>query len=191
MGLKKYKDILMSFWANGAYRFAFSFVSLYLILFYFNIFYIGITAPGGFYSLFLDLHFNYIRGLRRILLETSAYIIRLWDYELYTTSVRLHVVGRGGIVLVYSCLGYGIMSVFTAFVISWPGKSILNKAAFLLAGLVLIQSLNVARIISLALMGKQFPLYNQLDHHDTFNFIVYCVLLGIGYLWVKTGQGSQ
>jgi exosortase/archaeosortase family protein len=184
---RDYKFYFNKVWGNRSYRFLILFVSLYLIFYYFNIFFMGITAPGGFYSLFLDLHLNYIRGLRKLLIETSAYIIRSWDYELYTTPMRLHVDGRSGIVLVYSCLGYGIMSAFAAFVIAWPGKSLKSKAIFLIGGLIMIQVLNITRIISLALLGKKFPLYHHLDHHDTFNIIVYLALIGMVYGWLGKG----
>lgn len=167
------------------YRFLISFLFLYLCFYYFNLLYIGLTAPGGFYVPFLDQHLDYVQGLRKVLIQTSATIIRQFDYELYTTPVRLHVDRHGGIILIYSCLGFSIMSAFAAFVITWPGKSRKSKFFFLTGGLILIQILNIIRLIGLCLLGKQFPLKKEIDHHTLFNIVVYLILILIVYLWIR------
>lgn len=176
---------LSTVWLNPAYRFLLSFFLLFAIFYSFNIFYIGITSPGRLYVPFLDEHLNYIRWWRKGLLESSAAVIRLFDYDLYTTPIRLQVDGRRGVVLVYSCLGYGIMSVFAAFVLAWPDKPWKSKLLFLAFGLIIIQLLNIARLIGLSLLGRNFPFYHTIDHHTVFNIAVYAVLLVMVYFWLR------
>lgn len=176
---------LSAAWSNLGFRFLLSFFLLFMIFYSFNIFYIGITSPGGLYVPFLDEHLNYIKWWRTGLLETSAAVIRLFDYDLYTTPVRLHVDGHGGIVLVYSCLGYGIMSVFAAFVLAWPARPRKSKLLFLIIGLIIIQLLNIVRLIGLSLLGRDFPFYHSIDHHTLFNVVVYTVLIVMVYFWLK------
>ncbi len=178
-------------WQNTTKRFLISFLSLFILFHYFNLLYIGLVSPGGLYVPFLNQHLDYIQGLRKLLIETSAAILRQFNYDLYTTPMRLHVDGHGGIILVYSCLGYGIMSVFTAFVLSWPGKSWKNRLIFLISGLILIQTLNIGRLIGLSLLGQRLPLLEHIDHHTLFNLMVYAVLILSIYLWINTSKKGK
>lgn len=179
--MKKLKGI----WDNPIARFLLIFGGSFALLFYFNEFYIGITASGGrFYSELLDTHLNYVSGLRHFLLQTAEWILMQLGYTTFTTNYWLRVSGHGGIIVVYSCLGFGVMSFFTAFVLAWP-KPIKNKLWFLPIGLIVIQSLNIMRFILLSLFWKGSLLKGFIDHHDLFNIILYILLLGIIYFWVK------
>lgn len=165
-------------------RFVIFFIVLYLLFYYFNEFYIGITAKGGLYNAFLDEHLNYIRWWRKFYLESSASILRGFDYRVLTNETDLLVVGKGGIRLVYSCLGYGVMSVFAAFCITFPSP-FKYRFGFLAAGLVLIQLLNILRFVLLSLYwDRRHPLFGM-DHHDLFNIVIYLLLIGICYLWIR------
>src|ERR1700743_1991523 len=97
-------------------RFVIVFMVLFTLFYFFNIFYFGITSPGRHYDAFLDQHFNYIRLLRHVLLNFSALIINWFSYTAIVNDFGLLVAGRGSIQVVYSCLGLGVMSFFTAFV---------------------------------------------------------------------------
>ena len=149
----------------------------------------GITAPGNYYSLFLDEHLNYISGLRSTLLAASEVFLKWMGYKVYTSEYTLHAYNVGGINVVYSCLGFGVMSFFTAFVIAWPGKTIKNKLVFLLCGLLGIQLLNLARFILITLYWRSVDLPFQIDHHNLFNGLLYTILIAALYTW--TNYNSQ
>jgi exosortase/archaeosortase family protein len=170
---------------NPSYRFVILFLSLFALFYYFNIFYIGITAPGNHYSEFLDQHLNYIRDFRILLISISAGILRLFGYEVFTSDTTLHALDAGGINVVYSCLGFGVMSFFVAFVIAWPEKSLKSKLLFIPAGIILIQTLNISRFILITLFWRTSPLRSVIDHHILFNFILYAVLLASIYFWMN------
>lgn len=164
-------------------RFILVFLSLFLILYYFNILFFGITSPGNHYSAFLDEHLNYIRLLRYLLLHISATIINWLGFTAITSDYGLLVAGHATIQLVYSCLGLGVMSFFTAFVIAYP-KKLKAKVLFLIIGIVGIQALNILRFVLLALFwNKQNGLI--LDHHTIFNIIIYIIIAISLYFWVK------
>jgi exosortase/archaeosortase family protein len=169
---------------NPSFRFVILFLGLFFLLYYFNIFYMGITAPGNYYSSFLDEHLNYISGFRHILIAISAWVLRLFDYQVYTSDTTLHALNAGGINVVYSCLGFGVMSFFTAFVIAWPERSVRSKLLFIPAGLLLIQILNIARFILITLFWRQSPYRSMIDHHTLFNIILYGILLASIYFWI-------
>ncbi len=172
-------------WNNQANRFLFSFLSLTLLFYFFNLCFIGITAQGSFYLAFIDKHLNYIKGLRDLLIETSAAILRLCGFKIRTSPFILHINGYGGVILVYSCLGYALMGTLTAFAISWPGKKLLDRVIFILIGIIIIQALNVARFIGISLLARRVSNLRTIDHHTIFNAIVYLVLVAFTYFWTK------
>lgn len=178
-------------WQNPSYRFVFLFLSLFALFYYFNIFYMGLTAPGNYYSQFLDDHLNYIQGFRVFLISVSAEILRIFGYEVFTSGTTLHALNAGGVNVVYSCLGFGVMSFFVAFVIAWPQKSIQSKLLFIPVGLILIQILNIARFILITLFWRSNPYKSIIDHHTLFNLILYVVLLATIYYWINRDTKTQ
>ncbi|HTE00565.1 MAG TPA: hypothetical protein VK668_14825 [Mucilaginibacter sp.] len=170
-------------------RFIIIFLGLFLILYYFNIFFFGVTSAGNHYNAFLAEHLNYIRGLRYILLHTSAQVLNWMGYTAITSEYEMLVVGHGIIQLVYSCLGLGVMSFFTAFVIAYP-KKLKVKLLFLVSGIFIIQLLNVLRFILLALFWrKQSGVI--VDHHTIFNIIIYIIIAISLYFWVKHDDNRE
>ncbi|MES2485552.1 MAG: hypothetical protein V4581_06335, partial [Bacteroidota bacterium] len=97
---------------NNPMKFAAWFVALFVVFYYGNIFFFGLTSPGKYYSPFLANHLNYIQGLRWVLLKCSAFILNSLGYTTVTNNYDLLVAGHGVIRLVYSCLGLGVISFF-------------------------------------------------------------------------------
>jgi exosortase/archaeosortase family protein len=169
---------------NEPLRFVISFVVLFLSFYYFNIFYFGITNPGArHYNVFIAGHFNYISGLRWLLLHSSAQILNWLGYGAITNEYNLLVAGHGILQLIYSCLGLGVISFFAAFVLSYP-KKWKSKIIFLAGGILGIEFLNIIRFILLALFwDKQNN--KILDHHTIFNICIYVIIAISLYFWVK------
>lgn len=174
---------------NSPLRFALVFIVVFITFYYFNIGFFGITSPGRHYSPFLAEHLNYIKALRDLLIWCSAAILKCFGFIVLTNDYSLLVAGRGHIMLVYSCLGLGVMSFFGAFVIAYP-KPLKAKAIFLIAGLLVIQILNIIRFVLLALFWNKQD-QQIVDHHTIFNALIY-ILIGISlYFWVKAGIGTK
>lgn len=164
-------------------RFILVFLMLFVIFYYFNIFFFSITSPGRHYNALLAENLNYIRLLRRFILQSSAQIINWFGYTAITNDSQLLVAGRGILQVVYSCLGLGVMSFFTAFVIAYP-KKLKAKLFFLISGLIGIQFLNILRFVLLALFWDKKPGI-IVDHHTIFNIIIYVIIAISLYFWVK------
>jgi exosortase/archaeosortase family protein len=164
-------------------KFILKFISLFALFYYFNIFFFGVTSPGNHYSAFLAEHFNYIAGLRLLLLKCSAGVLSLFGFTVITNDYQLLVPGHPAIVLVYSCLGLGVMSFFTAFVLSYPVK-LKSKTWFLIGGIFGIQFLNIIRFVLLALFWNSTK-ERTIDHHAIFNIILYVIIAVTLYFWVK------
>jgi exosortase/archaeosortase family protein len=168
---------------NSPLRFLLVFMPLFVVFYFFNVLFFGLTSSGNHYSAFLDGHLNYIRLLRHFLLNTTARVLGWMGYTAITSDTELLVVGHGVIRLVYSCLGLGVMSFFTAFVIAFP-KKLKPKLIFFICGILIFQALNIMRFVVLALFWKATRGI-ILDHHTIFNILIY-ILIGISlYFWVK------
>lgn len=171
---------------NISYRFLFNFLGLFFLFYSFNILYIGATTKGGIYFPFLDQHLNYIKLWRQFCISTSAQILKNLGYIVHINNTGLSVENHSGFRLIYSCLGYGIMSCFAAFVIAYP-KTLRSRLIFLSIGLMAIQLLNTLRLVLISIYYKSYHAFN-IDHHTAFNSALYAILLGITYLWLNQPQ---
>ena len=169
---------------NEPLRFIISFIILFPLFYYFNIFFFQVTtSTTRNYNALLANNLNYISWLREGLLHSSAHILNWLGYSAITNEYELLVAGHGVIQLVYICLGLGVISFFAAFVIAYPKKWRL-KIVFLVAGILGIELLNIARFVILALFwDKKNPA--AFDHHTIFNVFIYLVIAVSLYFWVK------
>lgn len=168
---------------NNPIKFAAWFISLFLLFYYFNIMFFGLTSPGGNYSPFLAGHLNYIQALRWVLIKCSAFILSGFGFSVITNNYELLVAGHGAIILVYSCLGLGVISFFSAFVLAYP-KPRNAKITFLLSGILVIELLNVIRLVILSLYWNK-RLGAKIDHNTIFNIFIYIIISAGLYFWVK------
>jgi len=165
-------------------KFTFRFLLFFLLLYLGNLTFIGITTPGRFYNQWLDQHLNYIRYWREFNISSVATLLNLMGYEVKKSLFNLHVTGRAGFRLVYSCLGYGIMSVFTAFIMAYS-KSIRSKLLFLLLGALSFQSLNLLRLLLITLYWR--PGY-MINLHFLFNLLIYSIMGFMIIIWIRSGN---
>lgn len=164
-------------------KFILIFAVLFPAFYYFNIFYFGITSPGNHYNAFLADYLNYIKGLRWLLLKSSAQILTWLGFSAITNNYELLVAGKGVIQLVYSCLGLGIISFFAAFVLAYPVK-LRSKLVFLISGIICIEVLNILRFVLLSLFWNKDD-NRIIDHHTIFNIIIYIIIAVTLYFWIK------
>lgn len=174
---------------NNPLKFAAWFVGLFIVFYYGNIFFFGLSSPGKIYSPFFAEHLNYIKALRWVLLKGSAFILNNVGYTAITNDYDLLVAGHGSIRLVYTCLGLGVLSFFSAFVLAYP-KPAKDKIRFLLTGILAIQILNIIRLMLLALFWTRKN-NEVVDHHTIFNIIIYIIIAITLYFWVKADKAPN
>ena len=175
-------------WASPL-KFMFSFLCLFLLFYYFNILFFGLTSPGNHYNAFLADHLNYIQWIRQILLNASTAVINSLGLTAINNNYELLVAGHGIIRLVYSCLGLGVISFFTAFVIAYP-KPLRAKIIFILSGILAIEMLNIIRFVLLALFWDKRSA-QIIDHHTLFNTFIYILICISLYFWMKSPQKER
>jgi len=186
--LKAQKGAVKATRTASPLTFLIKFVLLFLLLYYFDIYYFGVTTPGSHYIPFLADHLNYISWLRTLLLKSSAGLLNLMGFTAITDEFNLLVAGHGILRIVYSCLGLGVISFFAAFVIAFPAKT-KSKLWFLPAGIVGIEALNVLRFVLLAIFWNKKE-HHIVDHHTIFNLLIYLIIACTLYFWVRREDKS-
>lgn len=152
---------------------------------------IGLSAPGNLYSGIIDHYFDYVKWLRVSLLYGSKYLLGLFGYDTYVLNqFRLKMNGGHGVRIVYSCLGYGIMSFWIAFIFANKG-TLTKKFQWILYGLLLIWLINIVRLSLLLVAGNKhwgFPFFN---HHTWFNIAAYTSIFVLIYFYDKSSKVNQ
>ena len=163
------------------------FLLTFCILYYGTKAMIGITTPGGYYVPFADTYLDYISGLRHLLLHTSKGLLTMIGFDVYLKdSYTIKMVNGRGVQVVYSCLGYGLLSFWIAFIIAnkMPFRSMLK---WMMGGLLVIFSLNVFRIaLMLISVNKHWPSLLNLDNHTWFNIVAYGAIFCMIYLFDRS-----
>lgn len=155
------------------------FLVIYLFFTVFFNFWISASVENGrYYIPFVQNYLNFPSTLRSVLLNTSAFIIRLFGYKTMVDEYTLGIVGGSSARMVYTCIGYGYVSFLLALVL--PYKTKLRKKTFLIVvGLLLIFIVNVLRISGLVIMSTEgkVSLFRYIDHHTVLDLILYPLLI--------------
>lgn len=163
-----------------ASQFAFRLILLFGFFYGFNLFYNGLTAPGGYYNPFLAQHLNYIQALRDFLLQSSSAGLSWLGYSTKTNNYELMAIGYNKISLAYDCLGLGVMSFLTAFAIAYPA-SLKSKLMLFIGCVIGFQLLNILRFMLLTLYWK----CSAVNHHTVFNLLIYALVTVTLYLYME------
>lgn len=163
-----------------------------LLVFYFlfsqgNLFMNSVMETGGrFYNEWISTHLDYIQALKTALIKPAVWIIKLFGFYAIHNKMDVMVVDGPLLRVNYSCLGLGVMSFFSAFVIAFPAK-LKSKVKLFLIGMVMIYVLNILRIAGLGVLLGYFESQrsNFTYHHEIFNIIVYLFIFALLYFWIK------
>ena len=92
--------------------------------------------------------------------------------------------GTAGLLISPSCDGLNLMVLFAAFIGAFPG-TIYSKFWFIPVGILIIDALNVLRIVILSLILLYKPSALSFNHSYTFTLIVYVVIFLLWIVWLK------
>ena len=161
-------------------------LTLFFIFYYGTQFFIGITSKGNYYNAFLDEHFNYIRWLRLSILNAAGAICSLVGYNTkIENGISLRIINGYKVNMVYSCIGVGILSSWTAFALAYS-TAIKRKIFWLFGGLIIIWLVNATRIaILLIWLNKTRNTKGFSSHHTIFNIVAYAIVIMLIYFYTK------
>ncbi|MGY3053562.1 exosortase/archaeosortase family protein [Pedobacter sp. UYEF25] len=170
---------------------AIKFVVILFVLYLFfsqgNLFMNSVMSPGGrFYNASLAENFDYIQGLKTLIIVPSTWLINLFGFFTVHNEMDIMVVNGPYLRVNYSCLGLGVMSFLAAFVVAFPIKW-KSTWPMLLSGILSIYILNVIRIAGLGILfGTFHSQRNYFEyHHEIFNVLVYMIIFVLLYIWIR------
>ena len=187
-----YLEFYIFFPFSITFLFLITFFFLFAVLYFFNVAYIGITSPANYYINFFDKYLNYIDWLRELILRTSNQIVRLagFNAEIFG-EYRLGIKDGPAVSMVYSCIGYGVMSLWVAFIIAHNGK-IKQKILWIVIGCISILIINCFRVsLLLIALIKNWNVNGMIEHHTLFNIISYLLIFFLIYVYTNKISPAQ
>jgi len=162
------------------------FLGIFACLYLGTLLVIGLAAPGGLYSPFVEKYFDYVTWIKQSLSWATRIVVGWFGYETYTLpGFIVRMVNGGGVLIAMDCVGYGVYSFWAAYVIANKGTWLL-KITWVIGGLFFLWIINVCRISFLLISihkGKNFPL--GWDHHTWFNIVAYVFIFGMIWLYER------
>ena len=167
-------------------RFLVKFLLLFAIFYLGTELVIGLAAPGGMYSKFVDHYFDYVSGISNTLVFGTQAFLSMLGYETYTAdNFVVRLVGGSGVRIAFGCVGYGVMSFWLAYILA-VSKKWTAKLVWLVGGWLFLWIINVVRIGLLVLAyNKGWGMPLGIDHHTWFNIVAYCAIFSMMYFFEK------
>lgn len=121
------------------------------------------------------------------LIKQNSSILTLFGYKNYIYQRISWIDGYGGVAVGNYCLGFQLMYYFVMLmIVSEASLKIKFIGAF--TGVVIIQTLNILRIVGLNLITVYAPDLMILSHDLLFNIIVFGILIIFYYFLLKTNK---
>jgi exosortase family protein XrtF len=98
--------------------------------------------------------------------------------------------GSNGVWIGGACNGITLMFLFAIFVIAYPGN-VKNKLWYVPLGILIVHTINIVRIIALALIAYYDYTYLDFNHTYTFTFLAYSAVFGLWMIWVNKLSGTK
>lgn len=166
--------------SNALVIYLIKFLGLFGLLFYGTEAVIALASPGNHYSALVADHLNFIPSFRIFLLKVAQILLSTGGWQVnITDAYTLSFTGGASVRMVYSCLGYGVLSFWVAFVFANKG-SWQKKGWWMLGGCMVLTGINTIRIALILLAsqkGWQIPF--GWDHHTWFNIVAYLLIFAM------------
>jgi len=173
-------------------QFIIKFLVVFALLYFGTYFWIGIVAPGGYYSEFAAKHLDYISAIKTSLLIGTKTLLSFFDIQ--TVEFKNHIIrfiNGKGVRIAYDCVGYGVFSFWIAFVVA-NKSSFLRKTIWIIVGLLLLWSVNVIRIsLFLVSVNKNWKMPLGINHHDWFTIVAYLVIFLMIFAFDKFNNNQK
>ena len=126
------------------------------------------------------------------ILHCCAFLLEVFQYNVEIDSVDriLRLKGTIGVTVGEPCIGFEVMSLFVALILSCRG-AIIKKIWFIPLGVAIIYSLNLLRICALALLVRIDPAIWELNHKVIFSLIVYSFIFIMWSYWIKINSKTK
>lgn len=177
--------------SNSVVRFLASFVSWFLFLIGLNHLFIGLSVKGGIYNEWISANMDYVSAFRLFILKAASFFVKIFGFESEVSSYTLRLSNVSTVKMVYSCIGFDILSFWTAFTFAYP-QAWKRKFLFMVLGVLTITFLNVIRVGGLAMIRSIHSIRSlDIDHHLIFNIVVYSVVFIMIHFMIKISNNIR
>jgi exosortase family protein XrtF len=115
----------------------------------------------------------------------SKWVLELFGYNVFTGIDRLiGIDGTGGLWIGDNCNGIALFALFAGFIIAYPGSR-KKKFFFITAGILIIELLNVLRIVLLAILDTHSRTWTEFNHTYTFTIVIYGCIFFLWMIWTN------
>ena len=152
---------------------------------------IGLAAPGGYFSPFVQQYLDYVSWIKISLIKATGFLLSLFGIATHAEpGFLVRINGGRGVFIAMDCVGYGVYSFWIAFVAANTG-TFLRKVTWIISGLLILWLINVVRItLFLVAINKGWPMPLGIDHHTWFTIAAYgMIFILIGY-YDKTSKNK-
>ena len=163
------------------------FAAIFCFLYFGTLVIIGLAAPVGWYSPFVDHHLDYVSWLKNSLIAGTKFILSLFSVPtVKEPGFMLRYPGGKAVIIAMDCVGYGVYSFWIAFVAANKGKA-LKKVLWIFFGLIALWFINVVRItLVLVAINKGWPMPLGIDHHTWFTLCAYLLIFFMIWLYDRS-----
>jgi len=148
---------------------------------FFVIYFILITI--GMSMLELPILDNFYRNFGELLAILTGNLIRLFDSSVIVNKAILTQLSTGfALEVTRECLAVETTMLFSVAVFIWHATW-QQKLRWLLPSILLIQIINIVRLITLLYLGKWFPDYFDLIHENLWPLIFVLLILMLLIYW--------
>lgn len=172
-----------------SFKFLLRLAGLYLLFRLTNFLWIGLIAPGGIYSAFIDQYLNYVTFIKVSVLKTAGLMANVFGVSSHLIgNSTIKIEGASKLNMAWACCGLEIMSFWAAFTLAdtTPWRT---KLYWCLGGLFSIWLINCMRVTLLMIaMKNKWQNINSLSHHDTFNVAAYALVIFLMFIYYKKNK---
>ncbi len=169
---KKYRSVV---------RFVVLFLGTYLVLSGLYAFYLSLSGGGSYPPDFVT---NLVAKQSKAVIEGFGYTANVVPHDSEPT-MKLFINGKYLARIIEGCNAISIIILFASFVIAFYER-FKKTLLFLLVGMVLIYSINIARIAVLAISLYHYPEQRELLHGVVFPGIIYGMVFLLWVFWVRS-----
>lgn len=126
-----------------------------------------------------------------ILYHTKFFLeILQYEVDIQLSSRIIRIVGTRGVTVGEPCIGFGVMAVFSALILSYPGGG-RKKLWYIPLGLFVIHLMNIIRIALLTILIEINPILWELNHKFIFKIVIYGIVFLLWIRWINLHKNKQ
>lgn len=124
------------------------------------------------------------------LIAITSFVLKAMGFIVFTEGRLIGIIDSSGLIVNQPCDGLSLFVLFAGFIIAYPGK-IRSKFIFIPLGLLIIDLVNIVRIIALVIIVKYSPQSLEFNHSYTFTLIMYMIIFLMWVWWIRKGTKDK